>query len=217
MAESTHKVPMAAVVGVIALALGALAGWWLRGPSATTGDAGGAQDMADLRERIEQLEHRDVDAPRDNGARPSGSARVEPEAPRLTPAMQEAARRADTERFTAALAAAFAGQGAAPARDPVPDRVEAAFADPGVLEAADLPQSEDVSCRATLCMVRARFAPGADSGDWMNRVLLTIGDVLPSASATSVTLPDGSTELRVYLARQGERAPVEWARPGRPR
>jgi hypothetical protein len=216
MTQSKNAIPVAVVVGVLALALGGLGGWWMRGSATTVGSndgaANGSQDMDELRERIEQLEHRGAGVPA-TGSRSPAAAQAEAEARRMTPQMQEAARRADTEKFGKALEAAFAGQGAAPARDPVPDRVEAAFADAGVLEAADLPQSEDVSCRATLCLVRARFAPGADTGDWMNRMLLTVGDVLPSASATTVTLPDGSSELRVYLGRQGERAPVEWARP----
>lgn len=200
---------------VVALVLGAGIGWW-RG-SRDADKAG--DDLAAMEARIAQLEaQRAVDAPRSTSAsRPQSPATatdagIAPLPP--TPAMSEAQRRARTERFNAGLAAAFAAQAAAPARDPVPARIDEAFVDAGVLAAESLPESQDVSCRATMCLVRAHFAPGASSADWTNRMLLQIGDVLPSASATEIVLPDGSTELRIYASRVGERAPVEWVEGG---
>jgi hypothetical protein len=96
---------------------------------------------------------------------------------------------------------------AAPRNDTVPQKVNDAFGNKDVLQAPELPLSENVDCRSTMCLITARFAPYQDGSDWGNRILMELADTLPNASVTSVPLPGGGIEMRIYAARAGERDP----------
>jgi hypothetical protein len=211
---SGQRGPLVAAI-VAALALGVAIGWW-RGAREVDGVG---PELAALQARVEQLEaQRAAPALRPGGHGAPMPSRLPGESVvPVTPEQMEAQRAADGERLEQGLAVAFAGQAAAPPGDPVPDRVNAAFADPTVLEAEGLPVSEDVTCRAAMCLVRARFDAATDSTDWVNRMLLAMGGDLPSSSVVTRTAPDGSTELLIYATRPGQRGPLDWAPKPRPR
>jgi hypothetical protein len=132
---------------------------------------------------------------------------VAPPEPELSPEAREAQMRAQSDAQRRELEVLFSGQGAAPARDPAPRALEAAFANPGVLEASGQPVARDVQCRAQMCLVTARFKPFEDGSDWATRVLMELAATLPNARMVSVQLPGGATELRIYAARINERDP----------
>lgn len=98
----------------------------------------------------------------------------------------------------------FAAQGVAPAADGVPQQVIAAFGSDGVVQAVDIPQSQDVKCKADMCLIRATFKPGTDSSDWATRVMLELGEELPSYSTGYARQPDGGYEINLYAARKGK-------------
>ncbi|WP_460758582.1 hypothetical protein [Lysobacter fragariae] len=99
------------------------------------------------------------------------------------------------------LQRSFAAQAPAPASDSTPQQVIAAFGSDEVLQALDVPKSQNVSCRANMCLIRATFPLGADSSDWSTRVMLELGAALPSYSTGYVRQPDGGYELQLYAAR----------------
>jgi hypothetical protein len=198
------------VVGVVALAVGIAVGAWLARPETAASAQG--DDMAALRARIEALEGQggargDASGPayRPGSAPSRAGAKVEPLPPSPEQAAQE--RRIAEEKRRAALERAFAGLTAAPAKDPAPKALADAFGNPLVLESAGLPLDESVDCRSTMCLVSARFAPGADSADWTNRVLIEVAAQLPLASVINVPTPDGGLEVRIYAVRPGESLP----------
>jgi hypothetical protein len=130
-----------------------------------------------------------------------------PPVPEPSPEAMAAQMHVAAEQQQRALERLFSGQGAAPAHDPAPRALDAAFANPGVLEADGQPLARDVQCRAQLCLITARFKPNEDGGEWATRVLMELAATLPSARMVTVALPGGGAELRVYAARAGERDP----------
>jgi hypothetical protein len=211
MRDDTRLTTLVAVTAALAIGLGA--GYLLRGSSPSRDSASRADDvrMQELSERIEQLEARGARTP--TGAVASTARLPAGEVALPTPGQVQAQREAEHERFSAALATSFAGLSPARGGDPAPAQVDAAFADPSVLGAEGLPESEDVDCRIAMCRVSARFAPGVDSADWVNRVLLAMGAALPNASVITNLQADGSAEVLIYASRPGERAPAQWAQP----
>lgn len=115
----------------------------------------------------------------------------------------------DQARMRRELDALFAAQGPAPASDSVPQQVTAAFNSDGVLGAIDTPQSRAVQCRAGMCLIQGRFAPGAEGSDWATRMMLEVGAGLPDYRIVSVPQPDGGYELRIYASRPGQPGPKD--------
>ena len=195
-------------IAVVALVVGLVGGMWLR--DQWRGDAPPASDLEALQARMEALERRGTNpampanaqgAPGGQGAAPSTLA-----VPQALPNPQELQRiRRDEEiNRKARLERAFTSQAAAPAKDPVPQAVAEVFVNKDVLGADGLPVDENVDCRARMCMISARFAPGKDGSDWTNRVLIELAGSLPQASVITVPDGDGGTEVRIYAARTGE-------------
>jgi hypothetical protein len=195
----------------LALVVGLAGGYLLRGRGA---DAP-ANDLDALNARIAALEARDGDASAPGATRTPSTApgpRGGANGPRFsepppTPEALDQQRREGEARRRGALERGFAGLTAAPAKDPAPPALEKAFENPLVLEAAGLPVDETITCRSTMCLVSARFAPGQDSADWTNRVLMEVAAELPLASVVNVPTPDGGFEVRIYAARPGESLP----------
>ena len=197
-------------LGAVALAAAVLV-LALRGG---TGNSGGDDAVLTRLEAMQaQAEARDAAMRRDlerlQSQLDAGTRRAAatPEPPPPSPDVQKAQAQQQNDAQRKRLEVVFAGQGAAPRNDPAPAALEAAFAYPGVLDAAELPLDEDVQCRARMCLVRARFGPYADGSDWATRVLMEVAATLPDARLVSVPLPGGSTELRIYAARAGVRDP----------
>ena len=65
----------------------------------------------------------------------------------------------------------------------------------------DIPQSQNVNCRAGTCLIRATFKKGQDSSDWATRVMLELGAALSSYTTAYTLQPDGSHELNLYAVR----------------
>ena len=124
-----------------------------------------------------------------------------------TPAEQAQAMQRDATRMRLELAKTFATLTPAPPRDKVPQRVNEAFVTKGVLGAPELPLSESVNCKSTMCLISAHFGPSQDGSDWTNRILLELSDTLPNASVTSERMPDGGLDLQIYAARVDEHDP----------
>jgi hypothetical protein len=119
--------------------------------------------------------------------------------PALTPALA----RQGQDKLLRTLDASFVADGPAPASDPVPQQVIAAFNSDNILGAIDVPESKDIHCRARMCLIKARFPRGADESDWATRVMLELGSALPGYSMVSIPQPSGGLEVRIYAGRPG--------------
>lgn len=135
------------------------------------------------------------------GARTGGQASQPPALPTMEQMQQ------DQARMRRELDAQFTAQGPAPVPDSAPQQVTAAFNSDAVMAAINAPQSKDVHCRAGMCLIQARFAPGAEGSDWSSRMLLEVGAGLPDYRMVSVPQPDGGYELRIYASRPGQSGP----------
>lgn len=146
-----------------------------------------------------QLDRDGVASPLGTTRQPSSFATL-PSGPHAPLTAQQSQQ--DQARIRQELESLFATQGPAPRSDSAPQQVTAALNSDGVIAALDLPKSQNVKCRADMCLIQGRFALGADASDWATRVMLELGATLPSYRTVNVPQPDGGYELRVYATRK---------------
>lgn len=173
------------------------------------GDVAGPEATRQLLDRMEHLERRMAEFGTSSpSAMPFGvAAPASPGSPRFAdspggtrPLASEQAEKYD-EQKRRDLQRSFAAEGPAPASDSIPQQVIAAFGSDAVVQAVDIPQSQNVNCRAGTCLIRATFKQGQDSSDWATRVMLELGPALSSYTTAYTLQPDGSHELNLYAVR----------------
>lgn len=188
------------LAGMLVLSLRAMRGDDMSG-------AGGTDRLASLEQRMED-DRKQMDArlarlesllgaprsatPNDPIAPPGSQAAADPE--------REAQR---DQAFYQRVFAADPVGGDAQRRE---STVSRAFTDPGVLSARFQPQTRNVECRANVCVIRAQFANGADTNEWVNRTLLALADEFTDSRLTSGVGPGGSTQMAIYAFRKGSGA-----------
>jgi hypothetical protein len=209
--NSTYKL----MLGLIILLLGTVLGFQLHGlaqPLSNDGLRQLSERMNAMESRLDsqqQMMQRAIESinRRATADSSSGVARGGSPVPPLSPVARDRQMQLETSQSRKYLDQHFDSLTPAPPNDQAPQRVNDAFLNKDVLQAPELPMSENVDCRSTMCLIRARFAANQDGSDWTNRLLLELGDTLPSTSVESVPVPGGGVEVRIYATRTGERDP----------
>lgn len=65
-----------------------------------------------------------------------------------------------------------------------------------------VPDDLDVSCRSSLCRVKARFGKYNDAADWGMMLVTAAGDTFGKAMPTVTPGPDGQAYLEMYALRK---------------
>jgi hypothetical protein len=65
------------------------------------------------------------------------------------------------------------------------------------------PQDFDTDCRSSTCRISARFAESPDAESWATMMVTEMAGTISQARMAVTQLPDGSSEVRIYGARQG--------------
>lgn len=74
---------------------------------------------------------------------------------------------------------------------------------PLVVQSGLKPQDIATDCRSSTCRISARFAEPTDAQSWATMMITEMAGTMSQAKMAVVTLPDGSSEVRIYGARKG--------------
>jgi len=72
---------------------------------------------------------------------------------------------------------------------------------PVMTDAGLKPQGIEADCRSSTCRVSARFADASDANSWATMLVTQMGGTLSQVKMAIARQPDGSSEVRIYGAR----------------
>ncbi len=110
---------------------------------------------------------------------------------------------AQTKAALEAMGQAFRSESADPAWAPQTERhLSKTMASDIMIASEIVPDQLDVSCRSSLCRVKARFVKYNDASDWGMMLVTAAGDRFSKAMPVVTPGPDGHAYLEMYAQRR---------------
>ncbi|MFS8063793.1 MAG: hypothetical protein ACMG5Z_04310 [Luteimonas sp.] len=167
-------------------------------PGKSTGETSAvAEQIQELDARLARIEGL-LGTTRD--AAPAGTRGPSSSGPVHIPTEEEVKQQ--DARLQARLDALFAADARANDSAKWEARINQAFSDPNVAEAAQ-PSIRAAHCRVRVCRITAQFPPGADGSDWATRVSMALADGFSSSRLAWGDLPTGESGLTMYTFKKG--------------